>query len=107
MRAVVQRVTHAQVSVDGEVIGAIGPGVAVLLGVGPDDDEATARRLADRVATLRIHADEAGRMNPDPLAPGGAALVISQFTLYPGSSRGHPPAFTGAGPPPPCAPPRR
>jgi D-tyrosyl-tRNA(Tyr) deacylase len=99
VRAVVQRVTHAQVSVDGEVIAAVGPGLCVLLGVGPGDDEATARRLADRVATLRIHADEAGRMNRDLLATGGAALVISQFTLYADSSRGHRPSFIGAGPP--------
>ncbi len=76
-RAVVQRVTHAQVSVDGEVIGAIGPGVAVLLGVGPGDDEATARRLAGRVATLRIHADEAGRMNRDLLARFAAHMRVA------------------------------
>jgi D-tyrosyl-tRNA(Tyr) deacylase len=99
VRAVVQRVTHARVSVDGETIGAIGPGLCVLLGVGPNDDEATARRLAERVATLRIHADEAGRMNRDLLAVGGAALVVSQFTLYADTSRGHRPSFVGAGPP--------
>lgn len=99
MRAVVQRVTHAQVSVDGEVIGAIGHGLCVLLGAGPDDDERTARRLAERVATLRIHADAEGRMNRDLQAVDGEVLVVSQFTLYADSSRGHRPSFVRAGPP--------
>jgi len=99
MRAVVQRVSHAQVRVDGEVVGRIGRGLCVLLGAGPDDDEATARHLAERVATLRIHADEAGKMNRDLAAAGGAVLVVSQFTLYADSSRGHRPSFIGAGAP--------
>jgi D-tyrosyl-tRNA(Tyr) deacylase len=99
VRAVVQRVTRAQVTVDGEVVGAIGPGLCILLGAGPADDEDTARRLADRVATLRIHADEDGRMNRDLHAVGGSALVVSQFTLYADSSRGHRPSFVRAGPP--------
>jgi D-tyrosyl-tRNA(Tyr) deacylase len=98
VRAVVQRVTHASVRVDGEVVGAIGPGFLVLVGCGPDDTEATARHLAGRVATLRILADEAGRMNRDLAAAGGEALVVSQFTLYADSSRGHRPSFVGAGP---------
>lgn len=99
MRAVVQRVAHAQVRVDGEVVGGIGRGLCVLLGAGPDDDEATARRLAERIATLRIHADDAGRMNRDLAAVGGEVLVVSQFTLYADTSRGHRPSFLGAGPP--------
>jgi D-aminoacyl-tRNA deacylase len=99
VRAVVQRVSHAQVSVGGSVLGAIGRGLCVLLGAGPDDDEATARHLANRVATLRIHADEAGRMNRDLVAAGGAVLVVSQFTLYADTSRGHRPSFVRAGPP--------
>ncbi len=99
MRAVVQRVSHAQVSVDGEVVGRIGRGLCVLLGAGPDDDERTAEHLAERVATLRIHPDDAGRMNRDLAAAGGAVLVVSQFTLYADTSRGHRPSFLGAGPP--------
>jgi D-aminoacyl-tRNA deacylase len=99
VRAVVQRVTHAQVTVDGEVVGAIGPGLCILLGAGPSDDEAVARHLAERVATLRIHPDEDGRMNRDLHAVGGSALVVSQFTLYADSSRGHRPSFVKAGPP--------
>ena len=99
MRAVVQRVTHAQVAVGDEVVGGIGAGLCVFLGAGPDDDEPVARRLADRVATLRIHADDAGRMNRDLSAVGGEVLVVSQFTLYADTSRGHRPSFLGAGPP--------
>jgi D-aminoacyl-tRNA deacylase len=99
VRAVVQRVTRAEVRVDGEVVGAVGPGFCVLLGCGPADDEATARHLAARVATLRILADEAGRMNRDLTATGGEVLVVSQFTLYADTSRGHRPSFIGAGPP--------
>jgi len=99
MRAVVQRVGHAQVSVDGEVVGRIGRGLCVLLGAGPDDDENRARHLAERIATLRIHADEAGRMNLDLAAVGGEVLVVSQFTLYADTSRGHRPSFVRAGEP--------
>jgi D-aminoacyl-tRNA deacylase len=99
VRAIVQRVTHAQVRVGDDVVGRIGPGLCVLLGAGPDDDEATAHHLAERVATLRIHADEAGKMNRDLAAVGGEVLVVSQFTLYADTSRGHRPSFIGAGPP--------
>ena len=99
MRAVVQRVTFAEVRVDDEVVGTIGPGFCILLGCGPEDTEATARHLAGRVATLRILADEAGRMNRDLGATGGEVLVVSQFTLYADTSRGHRPSFVGAGPP--------
>lgn len=99
MRAVVQRVARAAVRVDGELTGRIGAGLCVLLGAGPDDTEQTARRLADRIATLRIHADEQGRMNLDLHAVGGEVLVVSQFTLYADTSRGHRPSFVKAGPP--------
>jgi D-tyrosyl-tRNA(Tyr) deacylase len=99
MRAVVQRVTTAEVTIDGAVVGAIGPGFCVLLGCGPDDTDAVARHLAGRVATLRILADEEGRMNRDLAATGGDVLVVSQFTLYADTSRGHRPSFVGAGPP--------
>jgi D-aminoacyl-tRNA deacylase len=97
VRAVVQRVTRAEVRVDGEVVGSIGAGLCVLLGAGPEDGEATARRLAERVATLRIHADAEGRMNLDLHATGGAVLVVSQFTLYADTTRGHRPSFVRAG----------
>ena len=99
MRAVVQRVTRAAVRVDGEVVGSIGSGLCVLLGAGHDDDETSARHLAERVATLRIHADDEGRMNRDLHAVGGEVLVVSQFTLYADTSRGHRPSFVKAGAP--------
>jgi D-tyrosyl-tRNA(Tyr) deacylase len=99
VRAVVQRVSRAAVRVDGQTVGEIGPGLCVLLGVGPSDDDATAAHLAGRIATLRIFPDEAGRMNLDLAAQGGAVLVVSQFTLYADTARGHRPSFIGAAPP--------
>ncbi len=99
MRAVIQRVTEASVSVDGETVGAIGPGLVVLLGIGRGDTEAQARKLADKVANLRIFADEAGKFNRSALELGAEALVISQFTLYGDVRRGRRPAFTEAAPP--------
>ena len=94
-----QRVRHARVTVAGEVTGAIELGLCVLLSVGPKDDEAIAGRLARRVATLRVFADDAGRMNLDVRQAGGAVLVVSQFTLHADTSRGHRPSFIGAAPP--------
>ena len=94
-----QRVRHARVTVVGEVSGAIELGLCVLLSVGPKDDEATAGRLARRVATLRVFPDDAGRMNLDVRQAGGAVLVVSQFTLHADTSRGHRPSFIGAAPP--------
>ena len=99
MRAVVQRVSRAAVSVDGESTGAIGSGLCVLLSVGPDDDDRVAGRLAGRVATLRIFPDGAGRMNLDLSAAGGSVLVVSQFTLHADTSRGHRPSFIRAAAP--------
>lgn len=99
MRAVVQRVLSASVVVDFEVVGAIGRGLLVLLGVGPDDSDATAVRLAARIRGLRIFADEERRMNLDVAQAGGGILVVSQFTLYGDASRGHRPSFIGAAPP--------
>jgi D-tyrosyl-tRNA(Tyr) deacylase len=101
VRAVVQRVSRARVVVEGREVGAIGTGLCVLLGAGPEDDDAVARHLATRIATLRILPDAAGRMNLDLLAAGGAALVVSQFTLYADTSRGHRPSFVRAGAPEP------
>ncbi len=99
MRAVIQRVTEASVTVDGEVIGAIGRGLVVLLGIGRGDTEAQARKLADKVANLRIFADEAGKFNRSALDLGAEALVVSQFTLYGDVRRGRRPAFVEAAPP--------
>jgi D-tyrosyl-tRNA(Tyr) deacylase len=99
MRALVQRVARAEVRVDGQVVGAIGRGILVLLGVAPADDAATARGLARRVVELRIHADAEGRTNLALGDIGGAALVVSQFTLYADTRRGRRPGFTGAAQP--------
>jgi D-tyrosyl-tRNA(Tyr) deacylase len=92
-------VTRAEVRVDGVVIGAIGPGLVVLLGVGPDDAEATADDLARKTAELRIFRDDEGRANRSLLDFGGAALVVSQFTLYADTHRGRRPGFIGGAAP--------
>ena len=97
MRALVQRVSRASVSVDGRQVSAIGPGLLVMLGVAPEDTEAEAGRLADKVRTLRIFDDADGRMN-EPLA-GREVLCVSQFTLYADTRRGSRPSFGGAAPP--------
>ena len=94
MRALVQRVTRAAVRVDGEVVGAIGAGMVVLLGVTHDDDEATCDRLADKVRALRIFPDAEGRMN-EPLGERDV-LVVSQFTLYGDARRGNRPSYVAA-----------
>lgn len=87
MRAVVQRVSRAKVSVDGQVTGEISAGLMVLLGVGKEDSSATAAAMAEKVSNLRIFEDEQGKMNRSLLDVKGAALVVSQFTLY-GDARG-------------------
>lgn len=99
MRALVQRVSEAQVRVEGAVVGEIGPGLVVLVCVMRDDDQAAAGRLARRVARLRIFRDAAGRMNRSLLDVGGAALVVSQFTLAADTSSGNRPGFSSAAPP--------
>ena len=99
MRALLQRVTRASVTVDAATIASIGPGLLVFLGVGHGDDEATADALARRVTELRILADEEGRTNRSIIDTGGAALVVSQFTLYADTSRGRRPGFTNAADP--------
>jgi D-aminoacyl-tRNA deacylase len=99
MRAVVQRVSRAEVSVGGKSLGRIGPGFAVLLGVARDDTEADAEFIADRILGLRVFADEAGKMNLALDAMGGELLVISQFTLLADTSGGRRPSFIKAAPP--------
>ncbi len=96
MRAVVQRVTEARVTVNGATVGAIGAGAVVLLGVAPEDGEAEARWLADKVANLRIYNDSDGKMNRSLLDIGGEALVVSQFTLYGDARKGRRPSFIRA-----------
>jgi D-tyrosyl-tRNA(Tyr) deacylase len=97
MRAVVQRVSRASVSVDGELISEIGPGLLVLLGVTHDDSEQRADWLADKVRALRIFADAQGRMN-EPLGDR-EVLCVSQFTLYGDAPKGNRPSYVAAAPP--------
>lgn len=99
MRAVVQRVTHGSVSVEGRLTAEIGLGLVILLGVGPADTEEQARALARKIAMLRIFGDENGKMNLSLLDVGGSAIVVSQFTLFADTRRGNRPAFTEAAPP--------
>jgi len=99
MRAVVQRVSRAQVSVNGEIAGKIGLGLLVLLGVGCDDTEADASYLASKIAGLRVFEDDRGKMNRSVQDAGGSVLAVSQFTLYGDVRRGKRPSFDSAAPP--------
>lgn len=99
MRAVVQRVKEASVTVDGKVVGRIGRGLLVLLGVATGDGEAEADSMAERVANLRIFADETGQMNRSVLDVAGGILVVSQFTLLGDARRGRRPSYIDAAPP--------
>jgi D-aminoacyl-tRNA deacylase len=99
VRAVCQRVSEASVRVEGDVVGEIGSGLCVLLGVARGDVEADADGLAGKVARLRIFADGQGRVDRSLLDTGGAALVVSQFTLVADTSKGNRPSFTGAAAP--------
>ncbi|MGC2193003.1 MAG: D-aminoacyl-tRNA deacylase [Candidatus Dormiibacterota bacterium] len=99
MRAVVQRAARARVTVDGELIAAIKTGLVIYLGVAPSDEPEVARHFAERLARLRMFPDAEGKMNRSLLEVGGEALVVSQFTLFADTRRGHRPAFTAvAGP---------
>ena len=98
MKAVVTRVANAKVEIDGKVNGAIDRGFLVLLGVGPEDNEKTAQKLADKICNLRVFEDENGKMNLDLATVGGSLLVVSQFTLYADTSSRRP-GFTGAAKP--------
>lgn len=96
MRAVVQRVSRCKVTVDGRIVGEIGPGLLVLLGVGKGDTEAAADYLAEKIAGLRIFEDDTGKMNVSVLDKRGEVLVVSQFTLYGDIRRGKRPSFDAA-----------
>ena len=99
MRALVQRVSSASVAVDAETVGAIGPGLLVLLGVGAGDGDAEADWIADKLAALRVFPDASGRMNLSLVDAGAEALVVSQFTLYGSLKKGTRPSFSRAAPP--------
>ncbi|MGH1506060.1 MAG: D-aminoacyl-tRNA deacylase [Acidimicrobiales bacterium] len=96
MRAVVQRVSRAKVTVDDEVTGEIGAGLCVLVGVTHDDDEAAARKLAAKLVKLRIFSDADDKMNLSVADVGGSILIVSQFTLYGNAAKGNRPAFVDA-----------
>ena len=99
MRALVQRVTEASVSVDGEVLGQIGPGLVVLVGIARSDGDAHIEYIVSKTVNLRIFEDDEGRFNLSALDTGADLLVISQFTLYADTRRGRRPGFTEAAPP--------
>jgi D-tyrosyl-tRNA(Tyr) deacylase len=96
MRALLQRVSRAEVRIDGDSVASVGPGLLILLGVGPADDEWVASGLAAKVAGLRIFADAEGLTNLSLSEVGGSALVVSQFTLYADTRRGRRPSFIAA-----------
>jgi D-tyrosyl-tRNA(Tyr) deacylase len=104
VRAVVSRVAWARVVADGELTGEIGPGLLVLVGVAHDDTEAEADWLAAKVAALRVFDDDQGKMNRSLTEVGGAALVVSQFTLYGDARKGRRPSYVAAAPPDQAAP---
>lgn len=99
MKAVIQRVTHASVKVDGETVGSCGPGFLILLGVMAGDDEKEADKLVNKTVNLRIFEDENGKMNLSSLDIGGEMLVVSQFTLCADCTHGRRPSFTPSAPP--------
>jgi D-tyrosyl-tRNA(Tyr) deacylase len=96
MRLVLQRVKSARVLVAGHAIAEIGTGFVILLGIGPEDSEAQARTLSEKITYLRIFEDEQGKMNRSVMDVGGQALVVSQFTLYADTRKGRRPSFTDA-----------
>jgi len=99
MRAVLQRVSRAEVTVDGKQVASIGRGYLVLLGVTHDDEESDARYIADKIASLRLFEDEAGKINLGITDVNGEVLMVSQFTLYADCRKGRRPSFTDAAPP--------
>ena len=104
MRLLLQRVKYGRVTVDGVIVAEIGPGMVILLGIGPQDGEEQARYLVEKVTNLRIYEDEQGKINRSILEVGGEAIVVSQFTLYADTRKGRRPSFTEAAPPELAAP---
>jgi D-aminoacyl-tRNA deacylase len=104
MRLVVQRVSEASVTVENQIVGRIGRGLLILVGVGAGDGPPEVKQCSEKVANLRIFADDEGRFNRSLLDVGGEALVVSQFTLYADTRRGRRPGFTDAAPPELAAP---
>jgi D-aminoacyl-tRNA deacylase len=100
MRAVVTRVSQAQVDIAGQAVGSIGQGLLVLLGITHDDSDRDVRWLAEKIVGLRIFGDDAGKMNRDVMDVAGSILVVSQFTLYGDCKKGRRPSFVDAAPPP-------
>lgn len=99
MRAVIQRVRHAEVVVDGEIVGKIGPGILTLLGVAQGDTEKDLDWIISKISKLRVFEDDQGKMNRSILDVGGEHLIVSQFTLYADASKGNRPSFGDAAPP--------
>lgn len=99
MRVVLQRVRYGRVKVNERTVAEIGPGMVILLGIGPDDGEEQARYLVNKIANLRIFEDQEGKINRSLLDVGGEAMVVSQFTLYADTRKGRRPSFTDAAPP--------
>ncbi len=104
MRAVVQRVSRANVAIDGQIVGEIGRGLLILLGVTHEDTAERATWLAEKIAGLRVFGDADGKMNRDLTEAGGDALIVSQFTLYGDCRKGRRPSFIDAAPPPIAVP---
>ena len=99
MRAVIQRVARASVTSEGKVLGRVGRGLLVFVGIGPGDDPAKARWMAEKILRMRIFEDGEGKMNLSVEEAGGALPVVSQFTLYADAVKGNRPGFSGAAPP--------
>ena len=104
MRVLIQRVKHGKVRVDGRSVAEIGPGLVILLGIGQRDTEDQAGILVEKIANLRIFEDQSGKFNRSILDEGGAAIVVSQFTLFADASKGRRPSFSAAASPEAAAP---
>jgi D-tyrosyl-tRNA(Tyr) deacylase len=104
MRLLLQRVKSARVTVESRRVAEIGPGMVILLGIGPQDGEGQVQYLVEKIANLRIYEDELGKINRSILEEGGEAIVVSQFTLYADTRKGRRPSFTDAAPPEQAAP---